>query len=1025
MGHGALKSGQNLVDGSRLDMSEQPLQKSSCPASLACGPVRSTSGPCTAADFRFEGLSRVTWHFPHLQRKFQVSKVPYGIQYEIARLASTTKTSLDVLSDHLEVLKDVKTNSDGIVRVKEIFHGYSNSPLFSREAETKSPWLELDLENSNRAKDELSGCGFSPVAQSGWFGGKIKFAGIAYFHPENKSELLFHLHAPELEHSDRVRRRWGSSNLLTLTFPNEVHYRPSDIDRYVKRPFILLGGVFRAFDVKDSRLFLVRTNEFVEGNRIHPTRFHPDLPSLSRFLAWQNPIESNRSQVRETFALGRSNSAPALRLDIECIEMIPDICMSLCPGFCFFFLSESRSIDSESGSVMTDGAGLVNKAALHMMYNNLEMETWPTAVQCRVKGAKGLLVLHPTDSDDKPRIWLRTSQVKIQHCDDCSDPSFRTIDLLRSSHTKANCRLPVETIINLSENGVPSSVFVDLLEQTLAGTLEPLTCWEGPMAMERLWCAVAHIGGVISSRLARQDTILARVKGYSERGNEATDISTEEEEIPAQSQSIAWWEDEISGCPSSLEETVMALLDSGFCPKTCNILRYKLRMIIDGYINRYLHSYRLELPPGFSAMAFLVPDELDVLGTGEFFFRSSGRDLQTIEGQPTDTLLGYALITRHPCKLPTDVQKWKAVDVPALRHLTDVIVCSTRGTRRAADYLSGGDYDGDKGLLIWHPSLVEPFTNAPTGYSEEPPSVSAGFLTENETVEEFLERTKLASEEEKISNMQDYLLGGLSGSPVVGKYSNWHLNAVYSLGYTHPETIRLAYMFCKTLDGAKTGLKVKPTTYSEDVRAYDWRPPMVRHSHWCRWKEHEESKSSRDTTNLPPLHRPESLPPFIMDQLFQHVTSSNWRITLAQKIENSFDIRHTEDRDLIAPWRSTMLIIKCHVKEMYEEHRTKVARGKDQFTNLPIEQRQDILRELSRKFADGPADLDEAARLKASYAYIYDLETQKPRTSNPWSRFPWDVAFREVEHIDLHIVPFKPLSSTFYERFRLKVPRMQ
>ncbi|KAJ6448667.1 RNA dependent RNA polymerase-domain-containing protein, partial [Mycena vitilis] len=876
----------------------------------------------------------------------------------------------------------------------------------------------------------------------GWFGGKIKFAGIAYFHPENKSELLFHLHAPQLEHSDRVRRRWGSSNLLTLTFPDEVHYRPSDIDRYVKRPFILLGGVFRAFDTKDSRLFLVRTNEFVEGNRIHPTRFHPDLPSLSRFLAWHNPIESNPGQTMvkwaSRFALGRSNSAPALRLDTACIEMIPDIY-------------------SESGSVMTDGAGLVNKAALHMIYNNLKMETWPTAIQCRVKGAKGLLVLHPTDSDDTPRIWLRTSQIKIQHCDaDCNDLSFRTIDLLRSSHTKANCRLAIETIINLSENGVPSSVFVDLLEQTLARTLDPLTCWEGPMAMERLWCAVAHIGGVISSRLARQDTILARVKGYSERENEATDISTEEEEIPAQSQSIAWWEDEISGCPSSLEETVMALLDSGFCPKTCNILRYKLRMIVDGYINRYLHSYRLELPTGFSAMAFLVPDELDVLGTGEFFFRSSGRDLRTIKGQPTDTLLGYALITRHPCKLPTDVQKWKAVDVPALRYLTDVIVCSTRGTRRAADYLSGGDYDGDKGLLIWHPSLVEPFTNAPTGYSEEPPSVSAGFLTDNETVEEFLERTKLASEQEKISNMQDYLLGGLSGSPVVGKYSNWHLNAAYSLGYTHPETIRLAYMFCKTLDGAKTGLKVKPATYSEDVQAYDWRPPT--------WKEHEENKPSRDTTNLPPLHRPESLTPFVMDQLFQHVTSSNWRITLARKLENSFDIRHTEDRDLINPWVDferlesldrqaydslhTLLLdhchkIKCHVKAMYEEHRTRIARG-NQFTNLPIEQRQDILRELSRKFADGPADLfgicfrlapvadkdskDEAARLKASYAYIYDLETQKHRTSDPWSRFPWDVAFRELCLIKARSsenVPFKPLSSTFYERFRLKVPRMQ
>jgi hypothetical protein len=52
-----------------------------------------------------------------------------------------------------------------------------------------------------------------------------------------------------------------------------------------------------------------------------------------------------------------------------------------------------------------------------------------------------------------------------------------------------------------------------------------------------------------------------------------------------------------------------------------------------------------------SAMAFLVPDELGVLEEGEFFLKSSRHDLQTQDGLPTDTLLGPALITRHPCKV--------------------------------------------------------------------------------------------------------------------------------------------------------------------------------------------------------------------------------------------------------------------------------------------------------------------------------------------------------------------------------------
>jgi hypothetical protein len=58
------------------------------------------------------------------------------------------------------------------------------------------------------------------------------------------------------------------------------------------------------------------------------------------------------------------------------------------------------------------------------------------------------------------------------------------------------------------------------------------------------------------------------------------------------------------------------------------------------------------------------------------------------------------------------------VDRPELRHFTDVIVLSVKGPRRAADYLSGGDYDGDKGLVIWQPELVDPFENAPLHFSE-------------------------------------------------------------------------------------------------------------------------------------------------------------------------------------------------------------------------------------------------------------------------------------------------------------------
>ena len=43
---------------------------------------------------------------------------------------------------------------------------------------------------------------------------------------------------------------------------------------------------------------------------------------------------------------------------------------------------------------------------------------------------------------------------------------------------------------------------------------------------------------------------------------------------------------------------------------------------------------------------------------------------------------------------------------------------------------------------------------------------------------------------------QTYLLGTLQDTAIVGIYSSFHDYATYTLGYKHPETIRLNYMFC-------------------------------------------------------------------------------------------------------------------------------------------------------------------------------------------------------------------------------------
>lgn len=208
-------------------------------------------------------------------------------------------------------------------------------------------------------------------------------------------------------------------------------------------------------------------------------------------------------------------------------------------------------------------------------------------------------------------VEVTPSQRKIKFPPDVPiDPAHRVIDVLRASHTKAPCRLSVETIMCLAEGGVTKQVFLNLLKQGLDELVQPLLEWESPEAMRALWSNIRRLGGVMAARRAREDAGLARVNGYLNRGNDDSELE-DDEGLPtdvSEQRSVAWWTDEISGCPSSLEETIIRLLDSGFTPQNCPVLRDKLHKFIKSRIQNYIKSYRIDVP--MSASAFLVPGRL-------------------------------------------------------------------------------------------------------------------------------------------------------------------------------------------------------------------------------------------------------------------------------------------------------------------------------------------------------------------------------------------------------------------------------
>jgi RNA-dependent RNA polymerase len=110
-----------------------------------------------------------------------------------------------------------------------------------------------------------------------------------------------------------------------------------------------------------------------------------------------------------------------------------------------------------------------------------------------------------------------------------------------------------------------------------------------------------------------------------------------------------------------------------------------------------------------------------------------------------------------------------------------------------------GDYDGDKGLVIFQPEVVDAFKEPPLDYSSESPDIKEKYFErDKEDVVTLLTRVAplpVDDDVKKIYKLQEYLLGAARDTSVVGRYSNFHGTATYTLGYTHPETIRLAYMY--------------------------------------------------------------------------------------------------------------------------------------------------------------------------------------------------------------------------------------
>ena len=85
------------------------------------------------------------------------------------------------------------------------------------------------------------------------------------------------------------------------------------------------------------------------------------------------------------------------------------------------------------------------------------------------------------------------------------------------------------------------------------------------------------------------------------------------------------------------------------------------------------------------------------------------------------------------------------------------------------------------------------FTNSEDVF--EPDEIRKCFEEEVEKVTSFLQRMEDKTPVHRHREIFKKITAGLATGGKVGLYSHFHDNAVYSIGYDHPDTVRLAYMY--------------------------------------------------------------------------------------------------------------------------------------------------------------------------------------------------------------------------------------
>ncbi|KAL1796909.1 hypothetical protein ACET3X_005449 [Alternaria dauci] len=162
---------------------------------------------------------------------------------------------------------------------------------------------------------------------------------------------------------------------------------------------------------------------------------------------------------------------------------------------------------------------------------------------------------------------------------------------------------------------------------------------------------------------------------------------------------------------------------------------------------------------------------------------------------------GVCILARNPSLHPGDIRVVRAVNVPMLRHLKNVVVLPQTGDRDLANMCSGGDLDGDDYMVLWDADVIPEIVNVPPmDFTAEKPVETEDPITASHIADFFVTYMKNDS---------------------LGQIAHAHLaQADYQAdGVNDEKCLALAELHSKAVDFPKSGL---PAEMTRDLKPVKW-----------------------------------------------------------------------------------------------------------------------------------------------------------------------------------------------------------